>query len=277
VTRTIAALLLAGCVQLDPSKPIELVPDPAWSADDAATLANAAACWNTQFGTQLNVVATPSGVQTVFFHYDVLACWGSWARYMPGEPTHVGVCPVADIAVQNHDMEYGYADAVVLFTVLEHELGHAVGVLPTYADVDSVTGANHRPSYAYFDLSAGGTGPIFAFSDLDTPRRASSRSPRARASRSRSPRRASSRARVRSSGLPSAATPIGGSNTRDVSEAFRDQSLAVAPNVDPTARTIVKPERAASEIVEIRQIFVDEVGCVDEVEPLESLANRRSP
>ena len=165
--RALAALVLAGCVQLDPSKPIELVPDPTWSADDAATLANAAACWNLQFGTQLDVVAAPSGVQTVFVHYDVLACWGSWARYMPGEPTHVAVCPVDDMIVQNERMHYNYEPAVLLFTVLQHELGHAVGVLGTNRDGESVMGPNFEPTFAYRDLSGGGNGFFAAFGELD--------------------------------------------------------------------------------------------------------------
>ena len=161
--RVLAAVsfVLASCVQLDPSKPIDLVADPAWSSDDVATLANAAACWNLQFGTQLEVVARPNTAQTVFFDYDVLACWGSWGRYMPGEPAHVGVCPVADMIEQNEQMAYHFANAVLLFTVVEHELGHAVGVLGTSRDQLAVMGLNSPPT-----LASSGISPD-AFSDLD--------------------------------------------------------------------------------------------------------------
>jgi len=154
VNRALAiALACASCVQLDPSRPIELVADRAWSDHDVATLAAAADCWNLAFGMQFLVVTQPSTAQVVYFNYDALACWESWGRYDLGEPAHDAICPVEIMAQLN---PHGYYDSVLLFTVAEHELGHAAGILPivdqrSVSDEvweSAVMGGNFHPTWA---------------------------------------------------------------------------------------------------------------------------------
>ncbi|HUJ62373.1 MAG TPA: hypothetical protein VLX92_27890 [Kofleriaceae bacterium] len=147
--RLAALAALAGCTAFDPARPIQLVTN-GWSAHDQATLAAAAECWNLRFGTQLAVVPTPSADQVVAFDFDALACWSSWGRYLAGDPGHDSVCPVTDM------IRSGLGDywvGALLFTVVEHEIGHALNI-PDVSSSDesvemfSVMGENFQPSFA---------------------------------------------------------------------------------------------------------------------------------
>jgi hypothetical protein len=172
VIRAVAFAVLAGCVQLDPSLPIQLVPDGAWGDSDVATLQAAADCWNLRFGMHFEVARSPSRTQVVFFRYDALACWGSWGRYEPGEPAVDAICPIPDMIAINHGADggppAGYRDAVLLFTVAEHELGHAAGILGIDRDPFSVMGTNYGPSlYCAVDPTVPCTAaPVFSNLDV---------------------------------------------------------------------------------------------------------------
>ncbi len=147
-----AAALTSGCVQFDPSKPIQVVPDSTWSDGEVASVRAAAACWTLRFGMPFEVVAAPSIEQVVFLGYNAFACWGSWARYMPGEPAHVDICPTEDADRGSADVPQTpqlYPDAARLFTIVEHELGHAAGMLEDSSDPESVIGYNYGPGIAY--------------------------------------------------------------------------------------------------------------------------------
>jgi hypothetical protein len=126
---------LASCASLDLSQPIDLVADPSWSDFDKATLAAAAQCWNLQYGTQFTPTAQPDTTQMVYFDYAPIACWDSWGRYLAGDPAHDSVCPIDDVLRDEADQpEEVYATPVLLFTILEHELGHALNIRNVSSD-----------------------------------------------------------------------------------------------------------------------------------------------
>ena len=155
--RCVALLALAACARYDLHRPIQLVTASSWSDSDRATLDAGARCWNLQFGTAFEVVERPSEPQVVYFDFDPLACWESWGRYEPGEPAHDGVCPVADIVKLNTVTRYDVR--VLLFTVLEHELGHAANISDvTSSDIAireaAVMVDNRTPSHVVHDQRA---------------------------------------------------------------------------------------------------------------------------
>ncbi|MGE5184515.1 MAG: hypothetical protein ACM31C_20735 [Acidobacteriota bacterium] len=160
-------LVLAACQDMDVTEPIELVA-PSWTADARAQLAAAAACWTLRFGIALEVVDEPSTSQVVVFDFDALACWGAWGRYLPGEPAHDSICPVRDMQQLNAAKQFHYADDVLLFTVAEHELGHALNI-PNVSASDrntealAVMGINSIPTEA---VQVGGAFPAFSAFDV---------------------------------------------------------------------------------------------------------------
>jgi hypothetical protein len=166
VIRLVAvAALASGCAQFDLSQPIQVVPDSTWSDVEVATVRAAAACWTLRFGIPFEVVREPSSAQVVFFGYNAFVCWGSWARYMPGEPAHVDICPTQDAdrgSADFPDTPIVYPDGARLFTLVEHELGHAAGMLDDSPDPYAVMGGNYQPGYAYRNQEAAP-----AFSEVD--------------------------------------------------------------------------------------------------------------
>jgi hypothetical protein len=153
--RCAVACALVGCASLDLSQPIDLVADPSWSDFDKATLAAAAQCWNLQYGTAFTPTAQPDTAQMVYFDYAPIACWDSWGRYLAGEPAHDSVCPIDDVLRDEADEpEEVYATPVLLFTILEHELGHALNIRNVSSDdpiiaEDAVMVDNYGPTQFY--------------------------------------------------------------------------------------------------------------------------------
>lgn len=162
--------VVAGCSQFDVSRPIDVVADPSWTDVERATLAAATQCWNLQFGLQLAPTTHPDTAQTVYFDYAALACWDSWGRYLPGEPAHDSICPLGDIERAEHEPGYRaeiYAPTALLFTIAEHELGHALNIPNVSSgqpEIDSyaVMVDNNWPSFI-----ADGFGPVPAFEAFD--------------------------------------------------------------------------------------------------------------
>lgn len=132
--RCAALLAVAACASYDLDRPIQLVTASSWSDRDRATLDAATRCWNLQFGVAFELVDKPTTSQVVYFDFDSLACWDSWGRYLPGEPAHDGVCPIPDMALINVESHYEYDQRVLLFTVVEHELGHAANIPDVSSD-----------------------------------------------------------------------------------------------------------------------------------------------
>jgi hypothetical protein len=122
--RALAVIAVCGCQITDVAQPIALVPD---GLDDAvvATLAEAAACWNLRFGTQIVVGPAedvPQRVDVFFDTHTCIAADGMGARVQAGWPAKIAICP----------QQYWPAwtiDRITLFEVLAHELGHVLNII----------------------------------------------------------------------------------------------------------------------------------------------------
>jgi hypothetical protein len=123
--------LLAGCTFVDVSRPIGVISD-GLSDSDAANLAEAAACWNLEFGTQL--VAGPDGAkldQQVVAFYDRATCLSNIAQTQDGWPHSIALCPERYWPALQPSNPYGTHGGLFAtpFRVLSHELGHAMNII----------------------------------------------------------------------------------------------------------------------------------------------------
>jgi hypothetical protein len=124
----LAAIVIAcaGCPIMDAERPIGVVSD-GLSDVDAANLAEAAQCWNLEFGTQFVVGAEGASVeQQVVAFYDKQTCLHAAAQVQTGWPDSLAVCPQkywgADL------QRYGVLSASP-FRVLSHEIGHVLNIV----------------------------------------------------------------------------------------------------------------------------------------------------
>ena len=147
-------LALAGCQYTDIERPIALHFDGI-SDEDRATFAEAAACWNLRFGTQLSTEA--DGDQLVDVFYDDATCLVSVAQVQPGTPTRLGVCPQHYWNAVLDRMGAGvYQHDVDPFRVFSHELGHVLNIIG-------------HPDDGFAVMRSGGTegGSMFAKIDVE--------------------------------------------------------------------------------------------------------------
>ena len=114
---------LAGCRALDVTQPIALVPEVSWNTLEAGILADAAECWNLQFGTQFRVDRDATIEQQVRVGYSDAACLDAGGLTIAAPPVRVAVCPLSYM-VSIHAKR-----SQVLMDVLIHELGHVANIL----------------------------------------------------------------------------------------------------------------------------------------------------
>src|SRR5438105_6455666 len=110
----------------DVDRPIGVVSD-GLDANDSAMLAEAAECWNLEFGTHFvtgdDARRVPQQVQAF---YDQATCLlQTMAQVQDGTPARLAVCPE-----KYWDAFRGpYAGQVTPFRVLSHELGHVLNII----------------------------------------------------------------------------------------------------------------------------------------------------
>ena len=124
----LAAIVIAcaGCPIMDAERPIGVVSD-GLTDEDAVNLAEAAQCWNLEFGTQFVVGTEAASVeQQVVAFYDQQTCLHAAAQVQTGWPDSLAVCPReywgADLQL------YGVISATP-FRVFSHELGHVLNIV----------------------------------------------------------------------------------------------------------------------------------------------------
>ena len=120
------AVVLAGCAYTSLDEPIGVVSRDL-SDEDAANLAESAACWNLEFGTSY-VTGDAARVvpQQVQGFYDEQTCLSTVAQTQVGMPSSIAVCPERYWA----GIEPGvYGAQITPFRVLSHELGHELNIV----------------------------------------------------------------------------------------------------------------------------------------------------
>jgi hypothetical protein len=130
-SRLAGIALIAGCTFVDVGRPIGVIGD-GLSDSDAANLAEAAACWNLEFGTRL--VAGPDAAtldQQVVAFYDRATCLSNIAQTQDGWPHSIALCPERYWPGLAPRGPYGARGELfpTPFRVLSHELGHAMNII----------------------------------------------------------------------------------------------------------------------------------------------------
>lgn len=155
----LAALGVAGCTFVDVGRPIGLVAD-GLDDGDAANLAEAAACWNLQFGTQLTAGPEARSMrQQVDVFYDRATCLYDLAQTQDGWPQSIAICPERYWPGLTPASPYGPRDPrselhATPFRVLSHELGHVLNIVG-------------HPSDPFAVMVGGGLDREFMFRDAD--------------------------------------------------------------------------------------------------------------
>lgn len=128
------AAALTGCTFTDATRPIGVVSD-GLSPVDAANLAEAAQCWNLEFGTRLVTSPEAAGLdQQVVVFYDRATCLTGIAQTQDGWPHSIAMCPERYWSGLETPGPYGlsgsyYDLSPTPFRVLSHELGHVLNII----------------------------------------------------------------------------------------------------------------------------------------------------
>jgi Matrixin len=135
----VALALLAGCNTLDVTRPIAIVVGREMNATDTAVVAEAAGCWNQQFGTQVRMVGDHAPEQTIQVEYNEFVCATGGARTDVNLPVRISVCPIRYLQPLTELTSRSY-----LFMVLNHEFGHALNIFPHASDPHAVMYATYN-------------------------------------------------------------------------------------------------------------------------------------
>jgi hypothetical protein len=151
--------LAPACVwTLDLDQPIALIPADNLSASDVRDLANAADCWNTEFGTRIVLGGDSDTGQVVHVEFNDFACLvgqGAAGHFHARPQGEIDLCRLENLGPVGLGSE-------LQFAILLHELGHVVNIFGHGSDPDSIT---LTASPASFAQSSGR--PVFTAEDHD--------------------------------------------------------------------------------------------------------------
>ena len=143
-------LLVAACAYTDLDQPIGVVAH-GLSDSDAANLAEAARCWNLEFG--VDYVVSDDVPQQVEVFYDTSTCLTAVAQTQPGTPSSIAVCPQQ---YWSGILGGPYNGSITPFRVLSHELGHELNIVghPSAVEAVMLSGTpDFTPMFAPADLA----------------------------------------------------------------------------------------------------------------------------
>lgn len=131
---------------MDVFAPLDLVPGKSLDSRQGQLIANAAGCWNLEFGTKMTATWNPTAAQQVRIELNPMACMNARAGVTVAAPDlEVNVC-------------VGNASDVPFFHVVLHELGHVLNIWyhvnERYSVMHAETGMGRAENFSDADRRA---------------------------------------------------------------------------------------------------------------------------